>query len=86
LELAFIRSDISRAGSTTSSGGSASSDGRSLAEFFEFKSARSASSSQESAALALAEPIRLSVVVIRDVPARTFEHGEGEFGISLLVN
>jgi len=34
----------------------------------------------------LAEPISISVVVVGDVPARSFEHGKGELTVRLLVN
>jgi len=84
-ESAAVRSNVSGAGTTTSSLSSASS-GRSSAEIIEFGVGRSAGSREESAALTLTEIVRISVAVVRDVPASTFEHGEGELTERLLVN
>jgi len=84
-ELATIRSDVSLAETTSSSGRSASS-GRSSAEIIESGVGIAARISHESASLTLTEPVSISHIVVSSVPTRAFEHSEGELTVGLLVN
>jgi len=84
IELATIRSTITgTAAATTTTDISASSSGR-AAEFAELTSR--AGTSKEAAALTLTPVERISIAVVRDVPAGTFKESKGELRVDLLVD
>jgi hypothetical protein len=85
-ELAAIGSTIRRAGTTTVESRSAGS-GTSLADTsLGNEAAGSARLSQEVATSSLTEVIRVSITVISNVPAGTFEEGKSEFRDWLIVD
>jgi len=84
IELATIRSAVAgTTAATTTTNISATSGGR-TAEFAELT--RRAGTSKETATLTLTPVERISVTVVGDVPAGTFQESKSELGVDLLID
>jgi len=85
-ELAVIGSSVRRAAATTVVGSSTGSSAGLADAAVEVEGAGRAGLGQEVAALSLAVVVVVSHAVVSDVPAGTFEEGEGELGYGLIVD